>query len=41
MIRYADHLVAKGDRTKARKYAEIGKDVFMEEPDFKGMWESL
>ncbi|HOY30102.1 MAG TPA: hypothetical protein PLR96_14090 [Flavobacteriales bacterium] len=41
LIRYADHLVAKGDRTKARKYAEIGKDVFMEEPDFKGMWESL
>lgn len=41
LIRYADHLVAKGDRSKARKYAEIGKDVFMEEPDFKGMWESL
>lgn len=41
LIRYADHLVDKGDRSKARKYAEIGKDAFMEEPDFKGMWESL
>lgn len=41
LIRYADHLVAKGNREKARKYASIGKDVFMEEPDFKGMWESL
>jgi len=41
LIRYADHLVDKGDRSKARKYAEIGKDAFMEEPDFKGLWESL
>ena len=41
LIRYADLQVAKGDRAKARKYAEIGKDVFMEEPDFKGMWDSL
>lgn len=41
LIRYADHLVDKGDRTKARKYAEIGKDAFMEEPDFKGLWDSL
>ncbi|MBX2973500.1 MAG: hypothetical protein KF797_10385 [Flavobacteriales bacterium] len=41
LIRYADHLVDKGDRSKARKYAEIGKDAFMEEPDFKGLWETL
>lgn len=41
LIRYADHLVAKGDRDKARRYATIGKDAFMEEADFKGMWESL
>lgn len=41
LIRYADLLVSKGDRSKARKYAEIGKDAFMEEPDFKGLWESL
>jgi len=41
LIRYADLQVAKGDRAKARRYAEIGKDVFMEEPDFKGMWDSL
>lgn len=41
LIRYADYQVSKGDRDKARKYASLGKDVFMEEPDFKGMWESL
>ena len=41
LIRYADFMVAKGDRTKARKYAEMGKEAFMEEPDFKGMWDSL
>lgn len=41
LIRYADLQVSKGNRDRARKYAEVGKDVFMEEPDFKGMWESL
>jgi hypothetical protein len=41
LIRYADHLVSKGQRDKARKYASIGKDVFMEEPDFKGLWDTL
>lgn len=41
LIRYADHLVSKGQRDKAKKYATVGKDAFMEEPDFKGMWDSL
>lgn len=41
LIRYADYLVSKGQRDRAKKYAAIGKDHFMEEPDFKGLWESL
>jgi hypothetical protein len=41
LIRFADHWVDKGQRDKARKYATIGKDAFMEEPDFKGLWDSL
>lgn len=41
LIRYVDYLVSKGMRDKARKYATLGKDAFMEEPDFKGMWDSL
>ena len=41
LIRYADHLVSKGQRDRAKKYAAIGRDHFMEEADFKGMWESL
>ncbi|MEO8588187.1 MAG: hypothetical protein ABI432_02370 [Flavobacteriales bacterium] len=41
LIRYADYLTSKGMRDRARQYASLGKDVFMEEPDFKGMWESL
>ncbi len=41
LIRYADYLVSKGQRDKARQYATLGKDFFMEEADFKGMWDSL
>ena len=41
LIRYADYLVSKGQRDRAKTYAALGKDHFMEEPDFKGMWESL
>lgn len=41
LIRYADYLVSKGQKAKAKEYAAIGKDFFMEEPDFKGLWESL
>ncbi len=41
LIRYTDYLVSKGQRDRAKQYAALGKDHFMEEPDFKGMWESL
>ncbi|WKZ67118.1 MAG: hypothetical protein QY325_04130 [Flavobacteriales bacterium] len=41
LIRYADYLVSKGQRDRAKQYAAKGKDHFMEEPDFKGLWESL
>lgn len=41
LIRYADYLVSKGMRDRAKQYAAIGKDHFLEEPDFKGMWDGL
>lgn len=41
LIRYADYLVSKGQRDRAKTYAALGKDYFMEEPDFKGLWDSL
>lgn len=41
LIRYADYLVSKGQRDRAKQYAALGKDHFMEEPDFKGLWDSL
>lgn len=41
LIRYADYLTSKGMRDRARQYAALGKDAFMEEADFKGLWESL
>lgn len=41
LIRYADYLVGKGQRDRAKQYASLGKDQFMEEPDFKGLWDSL
>ena len=41
LIRYADYLVSKGQRDRAKQYAALGKDVFMEEADFKGLWDSL
>ena len=41
LIRYADYLVSKGQRDRAKQYAAVGKDVFAEEPDFKGLWDSL
>jgi hypothetical protein len=41
LIRFADYQISKGMRDKAKKYAALGKDHFMEEPDFKGLWESL
>ena len=41
LIRYADHLTSKGQKDRAKKYAALGKDHFMEEPDFKGLWDTL
>lgn len=41
LVRYADYLVSKGMRDRAKQYAAVGKDHFMEEPDFKGMWDGL
>jgi hypothetical protein len=41
LIRYADLMVSKGQTSKAKQYAGLGKDHFMGEADFKGMWESL
>jgi hypothetical protein len=41
LIRYADHLTSKGQKDRAKKYAALGKDHFMEEADFKGLWDSL
>lgn len=41
LIRYADYLVSKGQRDRARQYAALGKDHFMDQPDFKGLWDSL
>ncbi|MBK7382783.1 MAG: hypothetical protein IPP83_05890 [Flavobacteriales bacterium] len=41
LIRYADYLVSKGQRDRAKTYAALGKEHFMEEADFKGLWDSL
>ncbi|MFN3875696.1 MAG: hypothetical protein ACK4L7_07280, partial [Flavobacteriales bacterium] len=41
IIRYADYLVSKGQRQRAKDYAAKVKEAFMAEPDFKGLWESL
>jgi hypothetical protein len=41
LIRYADYLVGKGMRDQARRYLALGKDYFMAEADFKGVYNSL
>lgn len=41
VIRYADHMTSKGNRDQAKKYVAQLKDYFMEEPDFKGLYENL
>jgi hypothetical protein len=41
IIRYADYLVGKGQRDRARSYAAKVKDAFINEADFKGLWDSL
>jgi hypothetical protein len=39
LIRYSDYLTSKGNRDQGRKYLALGKDYFMEEPDFKAAYE--
>ncbi len=41
LIRYADHQIEKGNKDEARKYMALGKDAFMGEDDFKGLYNSL
>ncbi len=41
LIRYADYLTSKGQRDRAKQYLALGKDHFMEEADYKGLWESM
>ncbi|MBL0126860.1 MAG: hypothetical protein IPP83_05250 [Flavobacteriales bacterium] len=41
MVRYADYLVTKGQTQKARDVVARGKDVFMEIPEFKALYEQL
>lgn len=41
IIRYADLMMDKGNKDQARKYVALGKDHFMGETDFKGLYESL
>lgn len=41
IIRYADHLTEKGNKDGARKIVALGKDHFMGEADFKGLYDSL
>jgi len=41
LIRYADLMQEKGSKDMARKYVALGKDHFMDEADFKGLYESL
>lgn len=41
VIRYADHMQSKGMRDQAKKYVAQIKDQYMDEPDFKGLYETL
>jgi hypothetical protein len=41
IIRFADWAVAKGRRDQARKYVAMGKDHFMDQPDFRGLYETM
>lgn len=41
LIRYADLMVEKGQRDRARQYIALGKDAFMDQPDFKGAYSAL
>lgn len=41
LIRYSSHLVEKGNRSTAREFINMGKDLFMDSPDFKLQYEEL
>jgi hypothetical protein len=41
LIRYADLMQEKGNKDAARKYVALGKDYFMADADFKGLYDSL
>lgn len=41
LIYYADHLDAKGDKSGARAALEVGKDAFMDDPEFKGAYDAM
>lgn len=41
LIRYADHMTSTGNKDAARRYVALGKDHFMGEADFKGLYDSL
>ena len=39
LIRYSDFMTEKGQRDQGRKYLSLGKDHFMDQPDFKAAYE--
>lgn len=41
IIRFADFQDSKGNKSEAKKYVELGKDYFMDSPDFKGLYDSM
>lgn len=41
IIRYTDYQDSVGMKSSAKKYVEMGKDYFMDSPDFKGLYESM
>ena len=40
LIHYAEYLDGKGDKSGAKAALETGKDVFMDDPEFKGAYEA-
>jgi hypothetical protein len=40
LIKYAEYLDSKGNKSKAKETLEIGKDFFMDDAEFKGAYES-
>ncbi|MFT3885940.1 MAG: hypothetical protein QM724_11070 [Flavobacteriales bacterium] len=40
LIKYAEYLDSKGDKSGAKAALEVGKDAFMEDAEFKGAYES-